>query len=449
MQNGLPDSLRLPPHNLDAERDVLGAVFLDNAVFPEVQRLLTDQEFYRDAHQIVFRAMCAVYAQGAPITLIGVADELTHRGELVRVGGIEFLGELMAAAPHAANAAYHAAIVREKAITRRAIEMASDVLRQGYSQLLSADQILAQAAATLFGLMDSGAACGLTAVRDLMPALRERIARRQSGEVDGIGTGLADFDYATGGLQPGQLVVLAARPSMGKTALALNISDYVAVQLKLPVLFVSLEMSEDQVVERLVVSRGRLMSSRVANGYLDDRSLAAFHEAADALEASDLYLNGAAVQGLIHIIAAARSMAVRHKVGLVVVDYIQLVDGAEKGESRQEQVAKVSRGLKSLARELKVPVLALSQLNRNVENREDKRPRMADLRESGQIEADADLILLLYRPEYYDPNDQPGVAELIVAKNRSGPTGNVKLTFLKEAMRFESLAPEPIDSADF
>ncbi len=257
----------------------------------------------------------------------------------------------------------------------------------------------------------------------------------------GIGTGFPDLDQQLGGLQAEQLLILAARPSMGKSALALNICDHVAVECRLPVLFISLEMSRGSLAERMIVARARICSHKARSGFLNQHEMDRAQVATQQLQQVDVFLNDAPSQTVLQVIASARGVALRHRIGLVIVDYLQIVEGDEPRDSRQEQVSKISRRLKGLARDLKVPVLALSQLNRQLESREDRRPRMADLRESGSLEQDADVVILLHRPEYYDPNDRPNEADLILAKTRNGPIGTQKLTFLKQSMRFESYAP--------
>ncbi len=452
---GLPAD-KLPPHNLEAERGVLGSVLLDNDVLHEVVPTLKVDDFYRDAHQVIYRAIRELYDQGKAIDAITLADELTRRGEYDQIGGDDALGELLAGVPHSANARYYAGIVRQKAIVRELIDAAGKILRDGYSNEFTAEQLLETAEQKIFGIAEDQAAGATVEIRDVVTEAMDRIALRSEARhpITGVGTGLYELDDITSGFQGSQLVILAARPSMGKTAIALNICEHVAVDLKKAVLVVSLEMGQLELAERLLCSRARVDGHKLRTGQnLGTREMALLGKGYEELRAAPIFIDDTPARTMLQITANARRLKLRHQIGLVMIDYIQLIDGehGEGRENRQEQIAKISRRLKGLARELDIPVIALSQLNRAVENREDRRPRMADLRESGAIEQDADLVLLLHRPEYYDPNDQPGVAELIIAKNRNGATGSVKLAFLKNFMRFDNLAAvaEPIDAGTF
>ncbi|GIW89059.1 MAG: replicative DNA helicase [Isosphaeraceae bacterium] len=465
MANGSADSTRrpsalaeerLPPQNLDAERGVLAGLILDNATQHEVMPILRAEDFYRDSHQIIFRAIRDLYELRRPVDAIILTDELHRRQEYERVGGDEAIDAILASVPHAANTREYAAIVLEKSITRQLIEGANQILRDSYSNTRSAEELLETAERLIYRIAEERAVGDTVELREIVHKAMERIAHRseERHHLSGLPSGLYDLDDITGGFQDSQLIILAARPSMGKTALALNICDHVAVEQGAGVLFVSLEMAQLELAERLLCSRSRIDGDKLRKGKaLGTREMAQLSQAYDVLHGAPLFIDDTPARNMLQITANARRLSMRNKIGLIVVDYIQLIEpeSHESRESRQEQIAKISRRLKSLARELKVPVLALSQLNRAVENREDRRPRMADLRESGAIEQDADIVLLLHRPEYYDPNDQPGIAELIVAKNRSGRTDSVKLTFLKNYMKFENLATvaEPIDAATF
>jgi replicative DNA helicase len=445
---------RLPPQNLDAELGVLGGILLDNDVLHEIIPILKVEDFYRDAHQVVFRAIRDLYDQGKAVDAITLAEELTRRDQFQAIGGDDLLSKILGGVPHAANTRFHAEIVREKAISRAVIDSATEILRVGYSNSLTAQQLLESAERLIFQIADDQAKGETVDLREVVYRALERIIARSESRhpITGVASGFLELDDLTSGFQPEQLIILAARPSMGKTALALNICDYAAVQLKVPVLLVSLEMGHLELAERMLCSRSRVDGHKLRTGQnLGYREINLLGKSYEELRASPLFIDDTPARNMLQITANARRHKLQDKIGLIVVDYIQLVDTEEPRDSRQEQIAKISRRLKTLARELKVPVIALSQLNRAVENREDRRPRMADLRESGAIEQDADIVLLLHRPDYYDANDQPGVAELIVAKNRNGATGSVKLTFLKNITRFENLASvaEPIDAGTF
>jgi len=445
---------RLPPQNLKAEQGVIAAVLLDNEVLHDVVSILKVEDFYRETHQTIYRAIRDLYDQGKAIDTITLPDELTRRGEFEAIGGDDTLAEIMGSVVHAANAKYHSIIVREKSVQRRLIESANEILRDGYSDNFTAEDLLERAERLVFSIADDQTQGDTVELRAVVMEAMDRIAARaeQRHPITGIGAGYFDLDDMTGGFQPGQLIIVAARPSMGKTAIALNICEHAAVTLKVPVLFVSLEMGQLELAERLLCSRSRVDGNKIRTGQnLGRIEMTHLGNGYNDLRESPLFIDDTPSRNMLQITANARRLKSRSDLGLIVLDYIQLVDSEESRDSRQEQIAKISRRLKTLAREIKVPVIALSQLNRAVENREDRRPRMADLRESGAIEQDADMVLLLHRPEYYDANDQPGIAELIVAKNRNGATGTVKLSFLRNIMRFENLAAisEPIDPGSF
>jgi replicative DNA helicase len=444
----------LPPQNLEAEQGVLGSILLDNDVLHDVVGLLDVDHFYRDNHQILYRAIRDLYDLGKAIDAITISDELIRRDQFKAIGGDEFISQILGSVPHAANAKYYAQIVRQTAVSRALIESANHILQDGYSNNFTAEELLEDAERRIFAIAEDQSSSETVELRDVVTQAMDRIAARSEARhpISGVPTGYYDLDDITGGLQPEQLIILAARPSMGKTAIALNICDHAAVTSKIPVLFVSLEMGRVELAERLLCARSKVDGHKLRTGQnLGTREMTLLGKGYDELRASPMFIDDSSSRTMLQITANARRLKLRQSIGMIVVDYIQLIDSDESRDSRQEQIAKISRRLKTLAREMKLPVVALSQLNRAVENREDRRPRMADLRESGAIEQDADMILLLHRPEYYDANDQPGIAEVIVAKNRNGATGTVKLTFLKNFTRFENLATvaEPIDEGAF
>src|SRR4051812_44571994 len=440
----------LPPQNLEAERSVLGGILLDNEVLHDVAQFLTPEDFYRDAHQLIYRAISDLYSQGKAIDAVTLADEMTRRDHYRQVGGDEMLLEIASSVPHAANAKFHAEIVRQKSIARQLIQSATDIIRDGYSNLFTAQQLLETAEQKIFTIAEDQIRGDTHEIKEVLEKAMTLISKRaeEKHPVTGVASGFHDLDDLTNGFHSDQLIIIAARPSMGKTAMMLNICDHAAITLKVPVLVVSLEMGNLEIGERLLCSRSRVDGHKLRTGHgLDYRELNKLGKAFGEMVAAPIFIDDTPARNMLQITAMARRLKLRQNLGLIVVDYIQLIDSEDNRDSRQEQIAKISRRLKTLARELHVPVIALSQLNRAVESREDRRPRMADLRESGAIEQDADMVLLLHRPEYYDPNDQPGIAEIIVAKNRNGATGTQKLTFLKNLTRFENLASiaEPID----
>jgi replicative DNA helicase len=435
----------LPPQNLEAERSVLGGILLDNEVLHDVIGFLGVEDFYRDAHQVIYRAIRDLYDLGKAVDAVTLADELTRRDQYKQIGGDEMLLEIAGSVPHAANAKYHAEIVRQKSISRQLIQSATEIIRDGYSNMFTSGQLLESAEQKIFTIAEDQIKGETHEIKQVLEKAMTLISKRaeEKHPVTGVASGFHDLDDYTNGFHSDQLIIVAARPSMGKTALMLNICDHAAIAQPqpIPVLIVSLEMGNHEIGERLLCSRSRVDGHKLRTGHgLDYRELNKLAKAYHEMERAPIFIDDTPARNMLQITATARRLKLRKGLGMVVVDYIQLIDAEDSRDSRQEQIAKISRRLKTLARELHVPVVALSQLNRAVESREDRRPRMADLRESGAIEQDADLVLLLHRPEYYDPNQEPGIAEVIVAKNRNGPTGSVKLTFLKNLTRFDNLS---------
>lgn len=439
---------RLPPQNIEAEQGVIGAILLHNDVLHDIVPILQAEDFYRDAHQILYRAIRELYDKSKAVDAVTLADELQRRGDLEKVGGDETLLTILNSVPHAAHAKYHAQIVKQKSVMRQLIGAAHEIIEDGYSGLKTAEQVLETAESKVFKIAEEKASGETHDMRLVLAEAMERISHRaeEKHPVTGISSGWLDVDALTCGLHPSQLIIVAARPSMGKTAFALNLCQAVALNQGKPVLFVSLEMGRLEIAERLLCGHSGVEGGKIRSGKLQPGDLRTLADSFGVLQAAPLFIDETAARTVLQINANARRLQLRQGISMIVIDYIQLVDGEEGRDSRQEQIAKISRRLKTMARELEVPVIALSQLNRAVEQREDRRPRMADLRESGAIEQDADIIMLLHRPEYYDPNDQPGVAEVIVAKNRNGATGTAKLQFERQFMRFRNLyegAPIP------
>jgi replicative DNA helicase len=433
----------MPPYNLEAEQGLLASILMDNTVMHDVVTLVKPEDFYRESHQVLFSTMRHMYDSTEPIDLITLAELLSQKNLMEKIGGDDALMTIAESVAHAANAKYYAQIVREKAIIRSLISAASEILNESYSNNHIAKELIELAETSIFEISHTQSAGQTVELRDVITSTMDRVAQRSENRmpVTGVGAGYADLDEMTGGFQGSQLIILAARPSMGKTAFALNILDHVAINLGMPVLFFSLEMGQNELGERLLAARGRVEGHKLRTGHhLGTKEMAKIGEAYEVLRSAPVFIDDSPSRSVVQIAATSRRILSKEKCGLILIDYIQLIEQEDSRESRQEHIAKVSRRLKTLARELSVPVIALSQLNRGVETREDRRPRMADLRESGAIEQDADIILLLHRPDYYDPNDSPGVAEVIIAKNRSGATGTVKLTFLRNIMRFESLS---------
>jgi replicative DNA helicase len=452
--NGSPSpSERLPPQNLEAERSVLGSILLDNEPLHDIMIFLRAGDFYRDAHQVIYAAVRDLYDANKAIDAVTLAEELKKRNQFEQVGGHDILTEIVESVPTAANAVYYANIVKEKATNRQLIESATEIIRDGYSNQFTAQELLEAAEHKVYSIAEDQARGETLELRDIVKESMDQIMlRAETGghAVTGVASGLLDLDDMTGGFHPGQLIILAARPSMGKTALALNIAEHAGINLKVPVLFISLEMGKLEIGDRMLCARSRVDGHKLRTGIsLGHQELTQLGKAYNELTTyPTVFVDDTPTRNMLQITASARRLKRRNHIGLILVDYIQLIDSEDSRDSRQEQIAKISRRLKAMARALKVPVIALSQLNRAVETREDKKPRMADLRESGAIEQDADIVLLLHRPDYYEANDQPGIAVLDIAKNRNGATGNFKLAFIKKITRFENLATlsDPMDS---
>ena len=453
-KNAVSDSalaqLRVPPHSIEAEQSVLGGLLLDNQAWDRMGDLVTDGDFYRDEHRRIFRQIRNLLERSRPADVVTVAEALEGAGEGEQTGGLAYLGELAANTPSAANIRRYAEIVRERAVLRQLVATADEIAGDALNPLgRDAETLLDEAESKIFAIAEAGAghSDGFVHINPLLTQVVERIQelhdRDNPSDITGIPTGYVDLDRMTSGFQAGDLIIVAGRPSMGKTAFALNIAESVAVDTGLPVGIFSMEMGGTQLAMRMLASIGRLDSHRVRSGRLTDDEWSRLSFALGKLHEAPIYIDETGGLTPANLRARARRLARQYggKLGLMVIDYIQLMSSNRQGENRATEVSDISRAIKSLAKELQVPIVALSQLSRKVEERNDKRPMMSDLRESGAIEQDADVILMMYREEYYKP-DTPdkGVAEVIIGKQRNGPTGTVRLTFLGEYTRFESLA---------
>ncbi len=440
---------RVPPQNIEAEQSVLGAVLLENEAINQALEILTADDFYRETHREIFRAMMDLSDHNQPVDAITLTDALRTKGVLEQIGGPAYIAELADTVPTAANVSHYARIVREKAVLRSLATIATDIASSAYEANADVDEFLDTAEHRIFEISERRIKPSFHDMRSLtMESLKilERLYENRE-LVTGVPTGFKDLDVLTAGLQPSDLIVLAARPSMGKTALALNIAAYAAMDAepKRGVAFFSLEMSKEQLVLRMLCSEARVDSAKARAGYLSERDFPKLAQAASRLAEANIFIDDSSDTTAITLKAKCRRLARERKnnLGLILVDYLQLMRSARPGESREKEIAEISRSLKALAKELKVPVIALSQLNRQVETRPDRRPLLADLRESGAIEQDADVIAFIYREEMYKGKDskEAGVAEIIVAKQRNGPTDTVKLTYLSQYTRFENYAP--------
>jgi replicative DNA helicase len=439
---------RRPPYSEDAEQAVLSAMLIDqDAVLRAVEFLQPDM-FYAERHRRLFRAMIGIAEKGSVVDPLTLSDELGRRGELDGAGGKDYIGFLVDAVPTAANIEYHARIVREKAILRRLIEVSTTIVAEAFEGRTTAQELLDEAESRIFQVAQQQTKDGFTRIKELLWPTMERIEALQRGgkTVTGVATGFTDLDEMTSGFQPADLIIVAARPSMGKTAFTLNIAQHAAIEHSVPVAFFSLEMSKESLVQRMLTSEARIDAQRLRKGLLRDDDFPRLARAAGILSSAPVWIDDTPGITLLEMRSKARRLMADAGVGMVIVDYLQLMQGPANSESRQQEVSQISRGLKALAKELNVPVVALSQLSRAPEQRtgDNKRPQLSDLRESGAIEQDADLIMFLYRQEFYDgPTDKDGnslegKAEVIVGKQRNGPTGLVNLFFQKQFTRFEN-----------
>jgi replicative DNA helicase len=441
--------LRIPPHSIEAESSVLGGLLLDNAAWDRVGDLLTDQDFYRYEHRVIYAAIGILINGSKPADVITVFEQLQSQGKAEEIGGLGYLNSLAQYVPSAGNIRRYAEIVRERSILRKLVTASDEISTNAFNPKgRPVAAILDEAEQKIFNIGEEGARTkqGFQSMDTLVVDLLDRVQEMADNpnDVTGVPTGFYDLDRMTAGFQAGDLIVLAARPSMGKTALAINIAEHVALNEGLPVAVFSMEMGAAQLAVRIVGSIGRIDQSHLRTGKLTDEEWPRLTEAIEKLRTISLHIDESAGLTSSELRANARRLSRQcGKLGLIVVDYLQLMSGSSSdGENRATELGEISRGLKMLARELQCPVIALSQLNRSVEQRPDKRPMMSDLRESGAIEQDADIIMFIYRDEYYtkDACKEPGVAEVIIAKQRNGPTGVVKLAFMNKITKFESLA---------
>jgi len=439
---------KVPPHSLEAEEAVLGGILLDNTATDRVVELLSADDFYRAAHRTIFRAMLDLSGRNEPADLITLAEALKSRNELEDVGGRAYLAELVERVPTAANVTRHARIVKDKAILRSLIHATTEIASESFENPPEVGRFLDEAEHRIYEIAEGKTRASFFRIRDVvvesMKAVEQLYERREL--VTGVPTGFKDLDSRTAGLQKGDLVIIAGRPSMGKTAFALNIAEYAALEADIGVAMFSLEMSKEQLVLRMLCSEARVDQSKVRTGFAPASDYPKLAIAAQRLSEAPIYIDDTPALSVLELRAKARRLRRDReaKIGLIIVDYLQLMRGLSS-DSREQEISSISRSLKALAKELEVPVVALSQLNRQVEQRADKKPVMADLRESGAIEQDADVIIFLYRPFVYDPkNAEERDAEVIIGKQRNGPIGTVRLTFLSEYTRFESRAEDEI-----
>ncbi len=440
---------RLPPQDLEAEMSLLGSMMLSREAIEMVLQVITaadESRFYRPDHQQLFKVLIDLYDQNKPIDLVVVRDELQRRDLFEAVGGEEYLIDLVQSVGSWANAEHYARIVRDKGMLRDLIACTGRIMNEAYAESEPCRDILDRAEGDLFKVTEQRISNQAQPLGDMLKEVYRLIETGDGAHVSGVSTGFLELDELSCGLQPGELIIVAARPSMGKTALGLNIAEHIAVDDKTTTVFFSMEMGRQQVAQRLLCSRGRIDSHKMRRGRLSDDEIAQLGYLCQSLEDAPLLIDDTPGMTILELRAKVRRLALKRNLGCVFVDYLQLMH-ATGLDSRQAEIAYISRGLKALARELHIPVVSLAQLNRGTESREGHRPRMSDLRESGAIEQDADVIILLHREEYYKPQDTSvqGQAELILAKQRNGPTGTVKLHFNKSLTRFDNLSVLPPD----
>lgn len=440
---------RLPPQNMDAELSVVGAMLLDNEAVGKVLEILIPDDFYRESHRKIFEAIIELYQRSEPSDIITVTNVLKSQGVLDSMGGPAFLAGLIEKVPTSANVIYYAKIVHQKSVLRHLIASATSIIEKSYSESDDVDQFLDQAEKIIFEVAQKRIKRSFYAIKDIVKDSFKAIERLYEKKelITGVPTGYTELDKMTSGLQPADLIVLAGRPSMGKTALALNIVQYAAVEMNIPCAVFSLEMSKEQLVQRLLCGEAKVAGSKLRGGFLAETDWPKLTRAAGALSEAPIYIDDTPAINVLEMRAKARRLHKDKGIKLIVVDYLQLMRSVGKSESREREISEISGSLKALAKELSLPVIAISQLNRAVENRQDKRPQMADLRESGAIEQDADVIMFVYRDEVYNKETQDrGIAEVIIGKQRNGPTGYAKLAFLNEFTKFENLAQRADDS---
>ncbi len=450
------DAIKLPPHSVEAEQSVLGGILLDTSAWDKIADLITERDFYRNEHRLIYRHIARLTEHAKPVDAITVAESLESNSELEKAGGLSYIGSLAQNVPTAANIRRYAEIVRERSIMRKLVEVGSDIATSAYNPAgRSAGQLLDEAESRVLEINEEGERGnkGFVGISPLLTQVVERIetlyGRDNDSDVTGVATGFTDLDRMTSGLQPGDLIVVAGRPSMGKTAFSINIAENIALDSNKPVAVFSMEMGGAQLAMRMIGSVGRLNQHTLRTGKLEDDDWSRMTHALGRLNDAPIFIDETAALNSLELRSRARRLHRQNGgLGLIVIDYLQLMSSPTSGkggggENRATEISEISRSLKALAKELQVPVIALSQLNRSLEQRPNKRPIMSDLRESGAIEQDADLILFIYRDEVYNPDSQDkGKAEIIIGKQRNGPIGAVALAFRGEYTRFENLAHE-------
>lgn len=433
---------KILPHSAEAEQSVIGSMIMDKDAIIAASELITGEDFYEQQYTILFDAMVELFTEGKPVDLVTLQDRLKEKDVPPQVCSLEFIRDLVTSVPTSANVKYYAQIVRDKAVLRRLIKVSEETANDCYLDKEKLDNILEKTEKQVFNIVQNRGTKEFTDIKEMVLRSIDSIeaAAKNQGSVTGVATGFYDLDYKTAGLQPSDLILIAARPSMGKTALALNIAEYVAIKSNVVTAVFSLEMSQDQLIKRILAMNSKVDSQSIRTGTLSGDDWASLMESARIIGNSNLIIDDTSAISISELRSKCRKLKMEKNLGLIIIDYLQLMSGGKRIESRQQEISEISRSLKSLAREINVPVIALSQLSRAVEQRPDKRPMLSDLRESGAIEQDADVVMFIYRDDYYNHDSQePGVSEIIIGKQRNGPTGTIKLAWQAQYTKFVNL----------
>ncbi len=441
--------LRTPPNSIEAERSVLGALMLDKEAIIKVADMIHVGDFYKEPHNIIFEAMLALYEHNDPIDVLSISNELEEQKKIDDIGGASYLASLVSGITSASNITYYAKIIQKKAVLRRLIGAAAQINEMGYDESEDVEKTLDDAEQLLFGISENSLKQEFTPIKTILGAAFDRLddLHKNKGQMRGVPTGFPDLDELLSGLQNSDLIILAARPSVGKTSLALDIARQVGTKAKIPVGIFSLEMSADQLVDRMIAAEGNVDLWRLRTGNLKDSDFVNINETMGTLSEAPIFIDDTSSANIMEMRTMARRLQAEHNLGLIIIDYLQLMEG-RSNESRVQEISEISRGLKMLAKELNIPILALSQLSRAVEARPDQRPKLSDLRESGSIEQDADVVMFIYREDRVNPDtENKGVAEIIIAKHRNGPVGTKQLYFHEQAASYKSLEKAHIQQA--
>lgn len=440
---------KIPPQNLDAEQAVLGSLMLSQEAILKAIEIVQPRDFYKEAHGLIYEAILGLTDKGEPVDIVTVAEELMQRGLLEKVGGAAYIASLAEVVPTSANIEYYAKIVEEKALLRNLIEISSKIRALGFEWDEEPEKLIDQAEKLIFELAQKKNSQGFSSIHEILMQTFERIEYlyAQKGEVTGVPSGFKDLDRMTSGFQASDLIIVAARPAMGKTAFCLNIAQNAAVKFNIPVAVFSLEMSKDQLVQRMLCSEAMVDQHKLRTGQLSETDWPRLSKAVGPLSRAPIFIDDTVGISMMELRAKTRRLKAEKGLGLIIIDYLQLMQGSKRSESRQQEISEISRSLKGLARELSVPIIALSQLSRQVEQTQDKKPNLSHLRESGAIEQDADIVSFIFRDEYYNhESEKKGIAEIIIAKHRNGPVGSVELGFLNEFTKFVNLEKNFPDS---